>query len=235
MLVPTLVILVHSQPIGLPSSTSSSSSSSIRSSRGEAERDPLVALASDYHSGVEAKQASQPQVQQEVIYVYHPKSSQQQPASNEHEAAAGQAPSSSGAKQNNVEYRTVVEPAAYQYAPEVAVHHPQRQQVEEHHYAAPQEGGEEVSRVVTYVHQVEQPQQQPQEVVQLKPETQIGSTEYPGEVIYVGSNGEQIGGNSQQDSSRTLREAVSSISEVSGMPATILTEVPVKDMPYEGK
>lgn len=72
--------------------------------------------------------------------------------------------------------------------------------------------------------------------------------EYPGEIIYLGQNGELnklVGGanNQQQEIYRTnqdsSKESLSNlagmISGSSGVPATILTEVPAKDMPQHGK
>lgn len=65
---------------------------------------------------------------------------------------------------------------------------------------------------------------------------------YPGEIIYLGENTEVLanyGENTPAGEERDQRAAISkvagSVSQSSGLPATILTEIPVKDMPEEGK
>lgn len=60
-----------------------------------------------------------------------------------------------------------------------------------------------------------------------------GRQEYPGEIVYVSQNGEnRQSADGQQHEPESLGSA---LSQSSGMPATILTEIPVKDMPYEGE
>lgn len=54
--------------------------------------------------------------------------------------------------------------------------------------------------------------------------------EYQGEIVYVQGQAEQPG-EQQRDTSAS---AISSVAD-SGLSATILTEVPIKDMPYEGE
>lgn len=58
-----------------------------------------------------------------------------------------------------------------------------------------------------------------------------GRQDYPGEIVYINQNGEAR----QSASSGGQQEQESVLSQTSGVPATILTEVPVKNMPYEGK
>lgn len=59
----------------------------------------------------------------------------------------------------------------------------------------------------------------------------VGETraEYPGEILYIGQNSELLG---QQAGGRA---ELPDLAQNSGMPATILTEIPINDMPADGK
>lgn len=56
--------------------------------------------------------------------------------------------------------------------------------------------------------------------------------EYPGEILYVEKT---VDGSQLQQQSPELASLGNTIAKNSGLPATILTEVPVKDMPLDGK
>lgn len=110
---------------------------------------------------------------------------------------------------------------------------PQQQEVREVHYE---------TRLV----QVGQPegheheQHQPSEYVHV-PSQQSGeiSREYPGEILYLNQNNEVVSSSAQDQTANSnghdLSQVAGAISHGSGMSATILTEIPINDMPQEGE
>lgn len=80
------------------------------------------------------------------------------------------------------------------------------------------------------------------EVPQQQPASEEPKREYPGDILYVIPNGDSARplnelpqGRTQNRSSDDYSHIAGAISRSSGLPATILTEIPIRDMPIDGK
>lgn len=183
------------------------------------ETDPMMALP----SGQEARISG---AEREVQYVrYELQGAGPQEASMEYQQPAAQPAAQQD--QQVVVYRQAEEPAAtYQLSRQPHQHGDGVPCAQRHQEYAPQQQQQQQHR-----QQQSQDTRANQEQV-VASETPRG--EYPGEIIYVGQNGEVIAPQAESEP-QPLGEVAGSLAQHSGMAATILTEVPVKDMPANGK
>lgn len=183
------------------------------------QEDPLMAMPSQTHHIVE-QTSQQQQPQQEIHYVYHtvaaeraheePRNEYQHQQQQQHVATS--APNDSGRDDHKQQYQLV------------QVSHEQGAQ-------------QDCQRKQEYLSMANLNGAQPSEEHANADQKNDG---YTGEVLYVGQNGEivnspqsgyKVQGAAQQHNQESNTESGSS----SALPATILTEVPAKDMPYDGK
>lgn len=131
-----------------------------------------------------------------------------------------------------------------QQAPEVR--YVTYQASEEPHVTTTTNGQQHQEVVVEYQVQPSERQQQlnaPYQLMQValapqQPEAaseQLSGRDYPGEIIYVNQSGETAEQHQHQQQQQQHNSGLVELAEHAGMSATILTEVPVRDMPLEGK
>lgn len=170
--------------------------------------DPLIALPSEFPSQQQTNHHfTSPYGEQQVQYiVHHVPQSSSQPETAVHQQAPTELSGQNGQPRQEVSY-VLVDPSGgtQNYQPDTPVEEDCNQKERAEYVAVPD------SR-----------------------QTSEARQEYPGEIVYVGQSGEttrQLTSNNQQDQ----ENFASAVSQSSGVPATILTEIPIRDMPYEGK